>query len=213
MRDIVCIYTGQGAAGDFKKIAIYTGQFSSCSPVVMFNEKTCIGGLYHLPGKGGDATKLKNDQWGHLETLLHLVKPTKIHLFPCGDYSLRQSFIEGNGFGIAVRVTDEDYDDAGGDMDLAMGVAFDRVHKGDQRELNQMFAQAKAAETMAYSVELETQSYTGIQVTADDQGKLSVVGAMTESGGTTYNLKKGHFPPKTLCAILNPNIDYSLWYG
>ena len=61
MRDVVCIYTGQGAAGDFGKIAIYTGQFSTCSPVVMFNQKTRKGGLYHLPGQNGDAQKLKDD--------------------------------------------------------------------------------------------------------------------------------------------------------
>ena len=39
MRHLVFIYTGRGAAGGFKHIATYTGQFSTCSPVVMSNEK------------------------------------------------------------------------------------------------------------------------------------------------------------------------------
>jgi hypothetical protein len=50
MRDVVCIYTGQGAVGSFKQLAIFTGQFSSCSPVLMYNENNGRGGLYHLPG-------------------------------------------------------------------------------------------------------------------------------------------------------------------
>jgi hypothetical protein len=98
-------------------------------------------------------------------------------------------------------------------MNVAKAMAFDRINKGDQRELSQMFAQAKGAQTIAYSVELETQSYTGIQVTADEHGKLATGRAVNGSGGAIYDLKKGNFPPENLCAILNPNINYSLWYG
>ncbi len=51
MPSVVCIYTGQGAAGGLSAgLAIYTGQFSSCSPVVLFNRNTGRGGCITCPG-------------------------------------------------------------------------------------------------------------------------------------------------------------------
>jgi hypothetical protein len=215
MRDVVCIYTGQGAAGDFKKIAIFTGQFSSCSPVVMFNEKTGRGGLYHLPGKAGDAKKLKNDEWDNLLALLALVKPDTIILFPSGDYANRQGFIEGTVKPPGLFVSDSDFVEAEEDEEKAMAIAFDRVYKGDLNALSNLFAQAKAAQIMSHNVQVQerAESMRGIQVTASEEGKLEISGQAKSLGGKVYDLKKKQFPPKELCAILNPNIEYHLWIG
>jgi hypothetical protein len=77
-----------------------------------------------------------------------------------------------------------------------------------------MFAKTKAARIMGYSVQLQALSFRGIQVTADDDGKLKVTDHLdTGLGGTVYDLKKARYPPKEACAILNPDIDYGLWVG
>lgn len=212
MRDVVCIYTGPGAVGSFDKIAVYTGQFSSCSPVLMFNEKAHDGGLYHLPGKNGDTQKLKNDEWHNLKAMLYLVKPTVVMPFPCGDYALRQGFIAGTDYDVSLKITDADMEEAQDDWDAAKIKAFDRVYQGDQRELGLMFAKTKAAKTIGCAVELQPINFRGIQVTANSEGHIELRDHLeTGPGGKTYDLKKGKFTPKELCAIMNPDINYSLW--
>jgi hypothetical protein len=211
MRDVVCIYTGQGAAGDLRQIAIYTGQFSSCSPVVMFNTATHGGGVYHLPGKRGDVSGLQQE-WPNLQKLLDLVKPTKILLFPCGDYRRRQEIIEGGVSSGAPQPNDEDIIAAGGKYSAARQLAFDRVFAGDQRELSKMFANAKAFQNMSYNVQLLAEGRGGIQVTADDTGELRIFDSLTTLGGRTYDLYRRQTPPEELCTILSPSsFNYSLW--
>jgi hypothetical protein len=216
MRDLICIYTGQGAAGDFKQIAIFTGQFSTCSPVVMFNTKDQRGGLYHLPGKSGNARHLKAHEWPNLKKLIHMVEPNQIVLFPAGSYHNRQGFLDNDVsimMNTRVDVTDEDFEAAGGAPRRAKEIAFDRTYKGDQIALSKRFAQTKAVQAMSYNIEQRGRSYTGIQVTAGADGQLLIEPDIKSLGGTTYDLAKGKPPPAKLCTIISPErFDYSLWY-
>ncbi|MEM8837248.1 MAG: hypothetical protein AAGE89_04085 [Pseudomonadota bacterium] len=43
---------GQGAVGPLKQLQIYSDSFSTCSPLVFYNSKTGIGGLFHVPAPG-----------------------------------------------------------------------------------------------------------------------------------------------------------------
>jgi hypothetical protein len=45
---------GQGLTGDLGKYLFYSDRFSTCSPVLMFNATTRMGGLFHFAANGRD---------------------------------------------------------------------------------------------------------------------------------------------------------------
>jgi hypothetical protein len=80
----VAFYTGQAVVGNMKEFSFYTGQFSTCSPVVMYNEKTNEGGAFHLPGKSGSRAELLGDWETYIQPMLNLVQPTVVWVFLSG---------------------------------------------------------------------------------------------------------------------------------
>jgi hypothetical protein len=65
----------QGVAAPLGKVHLYSGQFSTCSPIVMFNRATTVGGLYHFPGGGTREHKEV------LQAMCNHIRPTHIFIF------------------------------------------------------------------------------------------------------------------------------------
>lgn len=73
------IYMDQGLVVDLRVHSLCSGQFSTCAPIVFYNENTQIAGLYHL----GGCSQLDNMKNEHLITLFDRVKPTVVYVL-CG---------------------------------------------------------------------------------------------------------------------------------
>jgi hypothetical protein len=82
MRPVVKLYMEQGCAGNLGRVQLFSGQFSSCSPVIIFNEETKIGGLYHYAGG-----KMDEEKSADLIQMLKFIKPTVVHVLQGEDSS------------------------------------------------------------------------------------------------------------------------------
>lgn len=80
---------GQGVEADLRKFILYSDQFSSCSPVVMFNENTSIAGLFHYGA--GDEKQLPQ-----LKQMFDSIKPTFIGIENRKEYN--EQIDKKNGF-------------------------------------------------------------------------------------------------------------------
>jgi hypothetical protein len=65
----VDVAMGQGARGDLSRFNFYSGSFSSCTPVAMYNDATRMGGLFHYA-----AGNRRQD--GELRSMYDAVAPT-----------------------------------------------------------------------------------------------------------------------------------------
>ncbi|WP_375509725.1 hypothetical protein [uncultured Nostoc sp.] len=65
---------GQGVAANLGQFILHSNNFSSCSPIVMFNKTSKIGGLFHFPAKSLDETKPS------LKAIYKKINPTEIYL-------------------------------------------------------------------------------------------------------------------------------------
>jgi len=70
-RTVIHCTMGQGVVADLRRYTLYSDQFSSCSPVVMFNEDTRLGGLFHYAAAS-------TVQFGELADMYHRIEPTLI---------------------------------------------------------------------------------------------------------------------------------------
>ena len=62
-KTLVNVYMGQAAVVYLTDHNLYSAQFSTCCPLVMFNDSTKRAGYYHMPGKTGE------DGWGIIGNL------------------------------------------------------------------------------------------------------------------------------------------------
>ncbi len=85
-KPLVNIYMGQAAVVDLTAYNLYSAQFSSCCPVVMFNNTNNKASYYHMPGKTvrGVSTigNLSREDWQIIEWMAAAVNPTKVWIFP-----------------------------------------------------------------------------------------------------------------------------------
>ncbi len=103
-RPIIKLYMQQGVAAPLGQVILHSGQFSSCSPVVMLNYTTGRGGLFHFA-----AGELES-QAGHLLELCDQVAPEVIYLMQgrepsttFNDQTTLRGFFEENRPGIEVK--------------------------------------------------------------------------------------------------------------
>jgi len=89
------VYMTQGVVGDLGQTLLYSGQYSSCSPVVMFNRSTGMGGYFHFPGSGlvleDETTEIVKKA---LREMYECVSPTDVYVFepppsPMKSYRVR----------------------------------------------------------------------------------------------------------------------------
>lgn len=73
-RPVIKLYMEQGVAAPLGQAILFSGQFSTCSPVIMLNNSTGMGGLFHFAAKG------LHKQSGDLLNLCDLVDPDVIYL-------------------------------------------------------------------------------------------------------------------------------------
>jgi hypothetical protein len=97
---------GQGVAVDLGQMILFSDEFSSCSPIVLFNATTRIGSLFHFPANRLEA------QRGNLQAMYNHVQPTHIYLndrsafFPGQtDYADLRNFFQ-NDLGFAGEFRD-----------------------------------------------------------------------------------------------------------
>ncbi|HXT17133.1 MAG TPA: hypothetical protein VN706_15940 [Gemmatimonadaceae bacterium] len=178
---VVAFYTGQGVIGKLSEMSFYTGQFSTCSPVVMFNENTTMAGVYHLPGCNGTRSKLMTEWATNLMPMADVVNPTHVYLFPSGDASYEEAF----------------------------GQSSQASKYGDRDKLKPFFEEYKALFSTKLNIVVETVGRTGIYVSA--QGKnIQFATALPTSGVDVHDLKTNRKEP-TGCQVYNMDIDYSIW--
>lgn len=65
---------GQGLVANLGQVILYSDEFSTCSPIVMFNATNYQGGLFHFPA--GALSK----QAGNLKNMYQRAKPTMIYV-------------------------------------------------------------------------------------------------------------------------------------
>ncbi|MEM1275384.1 MAG: hypothetical protein AAGH74_02580 [Pseudomonadota bacterium] len=96
-RPQLMIGMGQGAVGPLNQLQFYSDSFSSCSPLVLYNSQTGIGGLFHVPAPAVENWRdvetgnlLPDDQVKmtyapgvaqSLKDMIELVKPDQMVLF------------------------------------------------------------------------------------------------------------------------------------
>lgn len=73
-RPTAVLTMGQGLVADLGQIILYSDDFSSCSPVVLFNQNTRRGSLFHFPAQGIGTMR------GHLTNAFNQVSPTHVLL-------------------------------------------------------------------------------------------------------------------------------------
>jgi hypothetical protein len=80
-RPVVALTMSQAVVANLKQLSFYSNYFSSCSPVVMYNEHSSIGGLFHFPGGGLDPElETKEDTERRLLQMYEDVRPTNVWL-------------------------------------------------------------------------------------------------------------------------------------
>lgn len=86
-KPVVCVYMGQAAVVFLTEYNLYSGQFSSCCPVILFNKDTNRAGYYHMPGKKdlqGHASIENFDPRDEriVDEMAEVVEPTNVWIFP-----------------------------------------------------------------------------------------------------------------------------------
>jgi chemotaxis receptor (MCP) glutamine deamidase CheD len=92
-RPQVMVAMGQGAIGRLDQVQFYSDSFSSCMPMILYNIKTGVGGLFHVPSpkvnqeRDSEAYTLsyRGGVRDALAEMIALVKPTDIVVKPGGD--------------------------------------------------------------------------------------------------------------------------------
>ena len=185
--DVIKFYTGQGVTCDLGSVGLYTGQFSSCSPIVLYNHGDGRGGMYHLPGGGGRDGDFK-EYWGTIEAMVEDVDPTWVGLFPTGYGD--PSMLASASLSLASRPRAEDI-------------------TGDRDKLKIKFEALMASRGLYFIVEVHPEGRSGIFVRVGLGGlefasmfpdKANIVDVKTRRN----NLPSG-------CTLYNPDIDYSDW--
>jgi len=74
---------GQGVIADLTRYSLYSDQFSSCSPVVMYNQESHKAGLFHF-GAGS-----LGEQEAELKDMYRQIGPTLVGLNPRSEFSMR----------------------------------------------------------------------------------------------------------------------------
>jgi hypothetical protein len=73
-RPVVKCTMGQGVTGYLDRVVLASDQFSTCSPIIMYNAKSRFAGLFHFAASGLEKQKVS------LRTLHDRVRPTVIYL-------------------------------------------------------------------------------------------------------------------------------------
>jgi len=73
-------HMGQGVSGNLTQYNLYSGSFSTCTPIVMFNAGTRRAGLFHLPHKS------LGQHEAQLLAMVQEISPTEIRICKGGYY-------------------------------------------------------------------------------------------------------------------------------
>jgi hypothetical protein len=85
-RPVVQLHMGQAAVGDLRTMQLFSEDFSTCSPIVMFNSATHMGALFHMPAGALQENEIV------LNAICSLVNPTEIWVYPGADFGLNHGF-------------------------------------------------------------------------------------------------------------------------
>lgn len=70
------LYMDQGVVADLHNYVLYSCQFSSCAPIVMYNSGDKVAGLYHWAGG-----EVNMDKLNILDLMRIVIDPDIIHIF------------------------------------------------------------------------------------------------------------------------------------
>jgi hypothetical protein len=171
-RPVIALYMEQGVAGHLGQMILASQQFSTCSPMVMFNRNTKVGGLYHLPGGASQQYKKSNLPFETKPELNESYAPSMEDLKAMCKYIQPTDIIVYLGAGVDEQTATAMY---GGNT------TFDE----DQQPMMTYFQ--KLCPTCNIQAGEETGS---IAITLSRSGGLSVASSagFEEAGGGTYDL-------------------------
>ncbi|MDJ1183062.1 hypothetical protein [Roseofilum casamattae] len=73
--NVLRVYQGQGGTADLRKTTIVSHNFTTCTPVVMFNNSTKLGGLFHY------ATGSLDNQAMEMVNMAKYIQPTHVYIY------------------------------------------------------------------------------------------------------------------------------------
>jgi hypothetical protein len=176
--DLACVYMSQVVVGPMDRYAFYSGQFSSCSPLFVFNKVTKWGGYYHLPGRHGEG--LEDSDKTICEALIHAVKPTTAYVFHPGEFK-----------------------DPTKSYDPFTAAA---MHDSDADHMKALLSQIAAARSIRLDVQATGASMISLLAYLQG-GALRFTADANRAGpyGKVYCSKRGTRPPG--CGVKNWNVD------
>lgn len=107
-RPVIKLYMEQGVAAPLGRTILFSGQFSTCSPIIMLNASTGMGGLFHFAAKG------LHKQSADLLKLCDLVNPNVICLMESDfgmhlDTKTLKKFFNTNRPTVSIQEMDETF--------------------------------------------------------------------------------------------------------
>jgi hypothetical protein len=124
LRPVVQLHMGQAAVGDLRTMQLFSEEFSTCSPIVMFNSATHMGALFHMP-----AGALKENEIV-LDAIRRVVDPTEIWVYPGRDFGLDHGLTPDRLKEENLRTWHQEYKDFLGT--IAPGIVHDGLLEGNE---------------------------------------------------------------------------------
>ena len=85
VRDVIHLYMGQGIVANLGRYWLSSDEFSTCSPVTMYNRNTGIGGLYHFPATSLKSLSKKNaSHAAYMMAMAEAIQVTDIYVHSGG---------------------------------------------------------------------------------------------------------------------------------
>lgn len=178
---VVNVYMGQGVSANLREYSLASGQFSSCTPIVMYSSTTKIGGLFHF-GAGGFES-----QAHQLVNLAEAVKPTEITV--CSGSDSIDRILEDHwkdadlgAFDVAVRdpvVADLERSGDKNAMGTFMKLKKDKqalraaAHKASEPQRLSEFLQFCAAQWKTV-ISIDRDGMRSVKVGLDGKGRLEI---------------------------------------
>jgi hypothetical protein len=153
----------------------------------MYNSKTHVGGMYHLPGQMGDKEKIKAE-WDTILKMVTKVDPSEVRLYPCGFADPQMQAIDAQ-YGTVRKP---------------------KALHGDRDNLRSMFDTYKKAQDKNFRIIVEQEGRTGIYISAN-AGGLVVEKSRPRAGEVVYDLKTNGRKAPQGCTVYNIDINYNLW--
>lgn len=178
-RTRIHLYMGQGIVGHLGQLILSSNEFSTCSPIVMFNNQTGIGGLYHFPASALYSLDSGTSHMAYMLAMAEAVEPTHIIVHSGADRNISES---GN------------YD--GDDMFSKMMSGRTDNQNGWEENRDELMSMFRGVFTGGINIS-EGQGTSEIAITLGNRsnGVYSLKQSSSLSGRSTHDMAQNPIPP------------------